>query len=319
MKAILLCVLFACAVSAPASAFSTTRKNNLYIVRGERNGAQPSDEIDIEDSSGADRYPAPQKLCIFLHPDQIPSNLTVGVYDSTANACAPVGIFAISAREEFAHICAANPSVCAFELAAASANCKVWWREVNQDVIPPIPELVIPLGATPEGEKLALCRDFQGHLGALYLEGDMYGRCVYEGDDGAPFSLDGGRFHVLQGVQRQEGDSCVESEPMARVLQQKVLAIIDAHVTAEDAHDIEGITGKPFEDLKQTLANAGSCFLQQVMSSARFVPSDANVLGLPPPVPLGREDVSQPHPRPRVRRPCRLPSVAQRWRNCQGF
>lgn len=46
----------------------------------------------------------------------------------------------------------------ALEYARVDSECDVWWREVSQDVIPPIPELVLPFGATPGGDKLAICR-----------------------------------------------------------------------------------------------------------------------------------------------------------------
>ena len=285
------------AVYLPASgAFSTTRKNERCIVRkGDENGALPIDAIDVEDSSNSDRYPAPPSLCRFARTTE---GLVVGEYDPTAERCLPVGIDG-AAKEAFARACDADETTCAFERVAASADCKVWWREVNQDVIPPIPELVISLGVTSRGEKLALCRDFQGRLGALYLEGKDYGRCIYEQEDGTTAFLDGGRFHVLQGVQRHETSACVESEAMAKVLRRKMLALLEAHIEPSDERDIADITGKPFEELRATLASAGSCFLEQVMSSARFVPTPANVLGLRFDV-FSRSERTTSHSRPRL-------------------
>ena len=254
--------------------FSTTRKCGGCIVSAtskSSNNTLPIDQIDVEDSSNSGQYPAGQKLCRFLN---LSKGLTIGEYVEGANICIPVGA---AARDAFADSCGGH---CTFELVAVNAECEVWWREVHQDVIPPIPELVIPLGVASQGEKVALCRDFNGHLGALYLEGERYGQCFYTQHDGTTAFLDGGRFHVLQGVRREETDACAESEAMAKVLRRKMFALLDSHITPEDERDMENITGKPFVQLRGALAGAGSCFFEQVMSNARFVPSDANVLGL---------------------------------------
>ena len=257
--------------------FSTKRRNEGCIVgAGDGNKTLPIEQIDVEDSSNSDRYPEPPALCRFIRPS---NGLIVGEYDSIEERCLPVGIDGAT-QKSFKQACDDDERVCAFERVAANAACKVWWREVNQDVIPPIPELVIPLGVTLNGEKLALCRNFKGRLGALYLEGANFGRCVYAEEDGATAYLDGGRFHVLQGVQRHETSTCTESEAMAQMLRHKVLALINAHIKSSDERDIEGITGRPFSELKAILASAGSCFLNQIMSSARFVPTSANVAGL---------------------------------------
>lgn len=86
-------------------------------------------------------------------------------------------------------------------------TCDVWWREVSEDVIPPIPELVRTLGTAPSGAKLALCRTFgdgafgDGGVtrpGTLVVEGPDFGKCFFTRADGSTGVIDGGRFHVLQ-------------------------------------------------------------------------------------------------------------------------
>ena len=55
-------------------------------------------------------------------------------------------------------------------------GCAVWWRTVSDDVIPPIPELTVPL---PDDDSRGACRGptrLTGHLGIA--DDDRFGRCT---------------------------------------------------------------------------------------------------------------------------------------------
>ena len=103
------------------------------------------------------------------------------------------------------------------EYAIVDSSCDVWWREVSEDVIPPIPELVRTLGTTASGVKLALCRTFGDggagdgglrRMGTLAVEGPDFGKCFFTRSDGATGMIDGGKFHVLQA--RPAEPACVD-------------------------------------------------------------------------------------------------------------
>ena len=71
-------------------------------------------------------------------------------------------------------------------------GCAVWWRTVSDDVIPPIPELTIPL---PDDDSRGACRGptrLTGHLGIA--DDDRFGRCT------TPDKIfdNGGGFEILQ-------------------------------------------------------------------------------------------------------------------------
>lgn len=134
------------------------------------------------------------------------SHLPLGVLASTGE-CVPLSQPMPAEPASLASLGEGEGWARGVELARADASCDVWWREVSEDVIPPIPELVLPLGSSPNGAKLALCRTFgeEGlddggvrRVGTLAVEGADFGKCFFTKADGSTASIDGGKFHVLQ-------------------------------------------------------------------------------------------------------------------------
>lgn len=209
------------------SSFSTTRKNSRCLVEWSAHGQNSSIKsiasINVEDSTGKDSFPPAPALCKFnsapyadLFPEVAPKQLTFGTFDVKTKICTPVGL---SAQEKLTWITTCQNKTqkiyCNYKLVGTSTNCKVWWREVNQDVIPPIPELVIPLGAMSSNVEpktpflLALCRPFNSTtIGALVMQGPDYGKCIVILENGEVSSLDGGGFHLLQAVELDEKGVC---------------------------------------------------------------------------------------------------------------
>lgn len=101
-------------------------------------------------------------------------------------------------------------------------DCDVWWREVSevglsratrrrwQDVIPPTPELAMPVWQAPRESSLVGLCFAMGHVGHIALEGPDLGACrlrnearmVEKGCVWGCQVLYGGRFHVLQAASR---------------------------------------------------------------------------------------------------------------------
>lgn len=219
-------------------------------------------------------------------------HLAVGIVRRTASGelgCVPIAQGpAAGAASDGAAAGAAEAG--AVEFAVVDPGCDVWWREVSADVIPPIPELVLALGATnstPGGHRLGLCRTFGDRpevdggrrlVGTAVLEGPDFGRCFFTREDGTRGHLDGGMFHVLQA--RAAEPSCVHDEALAADLSSSLGRRMDTFLSADDAASIERVAGSPFADLRTSVLSLGSCELRQVMSPARFVPSPLNVGGL---------------------------------------
>lgn len=134
------------------------------------------------------------------------SHLELGVL-SVDGACVPLSEPMPSDSQDGARVLGTVRPHGMVEYMTVDPTCDVWWREVSEDVIPPIPELVRTLGATASGAKLALCRTFgDGNFGdggimrpgTLVVEGADFGKCFFTRADGSTGVIDGGRFHVLQ-------------------------------------------------------------------------------------------------------------------------
>lgn len=167
------------------------------------------------------------------------------------------------------------------------STCDVWWREVSADVIPPIPELVLIFGTSPEGHKLGLCRTFGDDpdvddakrvVGTLATEGPDFGKCFITRADGSTAVIDGGLFHVLQG--RAAEPSCENDPKYQAELSAGITERVEAYLTKEDRTLIAKVSGVPFDDLFAEARGLGSCILKQVLSNARFVPHELNIKGL---------------------------------------
>jgi hypothetical protein len=180
-----------------------------------------------------------------------------------------------------------TPAATEFLYATIDPTCDVWWREVSADVIPPIPELVRPFGATLDGRNLALCRSFGDDtavddgrrvIGTIALEGPDFGRCFITRIDGSTTSIDGGLFHVLQARAAQL--SCADDEVRQVELRAGILGRIETHLTPDDRTLIQKVTQSPFAELLDAVLNLGSCSLAEVLSAARFVPHALNSQGL---------------------------------------
>lgn len=173
------------------------------------------------------------------------------------------------------------------EVAVVDPTCEVWWREVTADVIPPIPELVLPFGTTTIGDKVGLCRTFGDRadvdgfrrlVGTIVLEGVDFGQCFFTRNDGSTGQLNGGTFHVLQA--RAAAPSCLEDSALAAELSTGLRQRLSSFLVAEDRVTIERVARSTFAELEQAALSLGSCELKQVLSPARFVPSPLNTLGL---------------------------------------
>lgn len=176
------------------------------------------------------------------------------------------------------------------EYIVADPTCDVWWREVSADVIPPIPELMLSLGVSPQGHRLGLCRTFGddpsvdgGHkiVGTLAQEGPDYGRCFFTRAEGTQHYLDGGMFHVLQA--RAAEPSCVDDPELRRTLSLAIEQRLENFFGPEDRRLLEKVVGSSltsFAELQREISSLGSCDLKQVLSAARFVPHQLNVKGL---------------------------------------
>jgi len=193
-----------------------------------------------------------------------------------APRCAPIALGRGPAAEAAAEA--------AEEVAVLGAGCDLWWRETTADVIPPIPELTLPLGRTKEGYRLGLCRTYgdsaEGRkiVGTLVLEGPDFGTCLFTRDDGTPSSLNGGGFHLLQA--RAAEALCEDSAPLARDLAQGLERRMDEFLTLADRETIARVSGTPFAELRSSVLSLGSCMLKQVLSPSRFVPHALNEKGL---------------------------------------
>ncbi|CAJ1334264.1 unnamed protein product [Effrenium voratum] len=179
------------------------------------------------------------------------------------------------------------------ELATAHPDCEVWWREVSEDVIPPTPELAMPLWEGGEvfrsgGLQLGLCRSFGSpataaldggspRLGHIALEGPEIGRCRFRAD--RPKALIGGLFHILQA--RPMATPCSQDPSEAARLRKKLLWRVEHFLGQEEQELLERVVGGgSFVQLLEGTAALDSCQLQEVLSASRFVLHPLNSLGL---------------------------------------
>ena len=157
------------------------------------------------------------------------------------------------------------------QYAVVHPECDVWWREVSEDVIPPIPELILPFGQTARGDKLALCRTFGdgakgdgglARVGTIALEGVDFGKCFFTQADGETREIDGGTFHILQA--RPAAVACVDNAADGAKLAGELRDRISRFISEEHRASIARVAGAAFEALSEGLAKEGSCALQQV-------------------------------------------------------
>ncbi|KAL1499701.1 hypothetical protein AB1Y20_011896 [Prymnesium parvum] len=199
--------------------------------------------------------------------------------------CIPLAAPMPAAAADAAAVRAA-PRLGGVEVAARAAECDVWWREVSEDVIPPVPELVLPLGATPHGSRLVLCRtraEAEGgggvpRMGTLAVEGPDFGKCFFTREDGGTGVIEGGNFHVLQA--RPQEPECIDVPAEAERLRRQLLQRVEAYVPPAVRREIEAVAEVPFDDLLAGASSLGSCDLSQILSAARFVPHELNAKGL---------------------------------------
>jgi hypothetical protein len=178
----------------------------------------------------------------------------------------------------------------AIQYAITDPTCDVWWREVSPDVVPPIPELALSFGTDSHGHKLGLCRTFGedvsvdgGHkiVGTFFEEGPDFGRCFFVRPDGSTGFLDGGLFHVMQA--RAAEESCIDDPGRQAELSVALRERLDKFITLEDKKLLEKVVGAPltsYAELYSDVISLGSCDLQMVLSSARFVPHQLNIKGM---------------------------------------
>lgn len=148
-------------------------------------------------------------------------------------------------------------------------DCDVWWRSVTDDVIPPIPELVVPIT-----EAYGACRLRDGRVGILGLAGLDFAQCVV-GED----RLDGGGFDVLQARREERTDpSTQERDPLMVARLEEQLA----GLSVADVELIEAATNSSFVELRQRMLSdeLSGADLRAFFSSSRFVPHPLNAIGL---------------------------------------
>lgn len=149
------------------------------------------------------------------------------------------------------------------------ADCDVWWRRVTDDVIPPIPELVVPIT-----EAYGVCRLPDGRVGMLGLAGLDFAQCVV-GEE----RLDGGGFDVLQArrEERTEANTQGRDPGLVARLEEQL-----AGLSAADAELIEAATNSSFIELRQRMLSdeLSGTDLIAFFSSSRFVPHALNSIGL---------------------------------------
>ncbi|CAE7521405.1 unnamed protein product, partial [Symbiodinium sp. CCMP2592] len=172
--------------------------------------------------------------------------------------------------------------------------CDVWWREVSEDVIPPTPELTMPLWedgealTTEAGDKLGLCRivgtgeDGRPLLGTIVLEGPDMGICHFVTPSGEAKELVGGLFHVLQARPSGVAPKCAEGAVPADLLWrvERFLTAADRALLTRVVQDAGTAEGDVFAQLVEGLQKLGGCELNEVLSASRFVPHPLNALGL---------------------------------------
>lgn len=171
--------------------------------------------------------------------------------------------------------------------ATVHPECDVWWRKVSVDVIPPIPELSVSFGTSPQAHKLGLCRTFgvdpavdggRKIVGTLVQEGPDFGRCFFMRADGTTGVLDGGNFHTLQS--RRLSSSCTDNELLRRELSAGLRENLQLYLSKQDRELLTEVTGHDFGAFEQDLLKLSSCDLKQVVSTARYVPHELNLRGL---------------------------------------
>lgn len=184
----------------------------------------------------------------------------------------------------------------AFEVATVDLSCDVWFRKVTADVIPPIPELLLPLdldgakGGSGGAKLVGLCRTFADHssapnrLGTVMLtEGPDFGNCFVTAPDGTTTTLEGGVFHVLQARVHAAaaGHGCANmTTPRQKELAAGLSTRIGAYISPVDRGRIAAVTGVGFEELAAAVLGLDGCAMAKVLSSARFVPHELNAAGL---------------------------------------
>lgn len=172
-------------------------------------------------------------------------------------------------------------------------ECDVWWREVSEDVIPPTPELSMPVwqdgkALTVDAGLVGLCFIPKlGVMGYILLEGPEMGKCRFVTEEGQPKVLAGGLFHILQA--RPKDAPCAEGVRTAERLRRDLRLRIDRFLGDADrallervvsASGSDGATGGIFTRLLEGLEALDACQLVEVLSASRFVPHELNMLGL---------------------------------------
>jgi len=150
-------------------------------------------------------------------------------------------------------------------------GCAVWWRTVSDDVIPPIPELTVPL---PDDDSRGACRGptrRTGHLGIA--NDDRFGRCttsdkVFE---------NGGGFEILQA--RRHAPSSIDCGDR-RQLKTRWEALL-ATLRDEDYALVEAATTRPIRNVTAAFSTtASACDFAGFLSSSRLFVHALNGEGL---------------------------------------
>ncbi|CAK9061675.1 unnamed protein product [Durusdinium trenchii] len=178
------------------------------------------------------------------------------------------------------------------EFPSVASGCDVWWREVSEDVIPPTPELAMPLwedgrAMTTHAGMVGLCfATNSSSLGYIPLEGPEMGQCHFLAD-GEPRVLTGGLFHLLQA--RPKVAPCAEGDLARQQLLRGLRGRIDRFLSQEDHELLERVVSHSGSDggqggiyarLLNGLNQLDACQLKEVLSSSRFVAHELNTLGL---------------------------------------
>ncbi len=177
-----------------------------------------------------------------------------------------------------------------YEVPFFHKRCQVWWRKVSEDLIPPVPELAIPISETGVVPITGLCavesvspkRSY--NIGTFYFQGPNFGRCVYfemEGEGLVEKYRDGGNFHLLQARTRPPKKECRASNAQFNALQYGILYRLHRFMDKEDIQKIQNISGHSIDFLiTKIFETMNACEINRILSATRFIPSDLNLYGL---------------------------------------
>eukprot|EP00756_Hemistasia_phaeocysticola_P033839 Hpha_TRINITY_DN16485_c2_g8::TRINITY_DN16485_c2_g8_i1::g.160458::m.160458 len=156
-------------------------------------------------------------------------------------------------------------------------GCRLRWRWIAADVIPPVPPAAVLLDASVDPqERRGVCAEESGAIGTLAFGGQDGGVCFLP--NGTRLA---GPYKILLAEAPRENDGC-GGEPAVQLHLATLREMIDKRLTKEDRDSIAAVTGSPFADLESALWRSDACVLADVLSHQRFVPhlDDLNKKGL---------------------------------------